>query len=271
MQKFYLRILPYIISLFVGAIIFTIVDYITNPNWQNLILNVAGGLISVPFIFISYEFVKNISEQEIKRKVRTYVTYHSEKVFFSFVKYFYTWFFPTKNRSITLSAEDTEQILNLSLSDIERILSDKIFLGFFIYKDISEDIRSLSSIVKNNNLTEYITDTEMIHIINILRNITLIRREILDFVVVGKDKSLKIKKNNNPHNFELKLFHKNVRIDNGLFDNASADRLLEYFKVPTETIEILANQISDLISDIKIVMEFMEINFWDDSYLYENK
>ncbi|MBR4316527.1 MAG: hypothetical protein IKP65_06165, partial [Alphaproteobacteria bacterium] len=146
--------------------------------------------------------------------------------------------------------------------------TEKSLLGFFIYKDISEDIKSLSSIVKNNNLTEYITDTEMIHIINILRNITLIRKEILDFMVVGKDKSLKMKKDDNPHNFELILFYKNTRIDNGIFDNIATDRLLEYFKVPTETIEILSNQIYDLIQDIKMLISIMNIDFWDDSYLY---
>ena len=271
MQKFYLRVLPYIISLLTGILIFAIVDYITNPNWQNLILNISAGLISVPFIFICYELIKNISEQKIKNKIRIYITYHSKKVFFAFIKYFFTWFFPTKNKSITLTEEDTEQILSLPLASIEKMLSDKVFLGFFIYKDISEDIRSLSAIVKNNNLTEYITDTEMIHIINILRNITLIRREILDFMVVGKDKSLKIKKDDNPHNFELKLFNKNIRIDNGFFDVSSSSRLLEYFKVPTETIEILSNQIYDLISDIKTIMELMKIDFWDDSFMYENK
>ncbi len=271
MQKFYLRILPYVISLFVGALIFGIVDYISNPDWQNLILNISAGLISVPFIFICYELVKSISEQKIKTKVRTYVTYHSTKGFLSFLKYFYTWFFPTKNKSITLTDENIEKILNLTISDIEKMLSEKILLGFFIYKDISEDIRSLSAIVKNNNLTEYITDTEMIHIINILQNITLIRREIIDFMVVGKDKTLKIKKDNNPHNFELKLFYKNTRIDNGFFDNSTSERLLEYFKVPTETIEILSNQIHNLISDIKVLMEIMKINFWNNIYFYENK
>ncbi len=271
MQKFYLRVLPYVISLFVGALIFGVVDYISNPDWQNLILNISAGLISVPFIFICYELVKNISERKIKTKVRTYVTYHSQKVFLSFIKYFYTWFFPTKKETISLDEDDVERILTLSLVDIEKMLSEKMLLGFFIYKDINEDIRSLSAIVKNNNLTEYVTDTEMIHIINILRNITLIRREILDFIVVGKDRSLKLKKDSNPHNFELKLYYKRLKIDNGLFDNVSTDRLLEYFKVPTETIEILSNQIFDLISDIKNLITLMEINFWDDSNLFENK
>ena len=136
MQKFYLRVLPYIISLFVGIIIFALVDYITNPNWQNLILNISAGLISVPLIFICYEFIKNISEQKIKSKIRIYITYHSKKVFFSFIKYFYTWFFPTKNQSIILTEDGTNRILSLPLANIEKMLSEKIFLGFFIYKEV---------------------------------------------------------------------------------------------------------------------------------------
>ena len=47
MQKFYLRVLPYVISLVVGAIIFAFVEYIEDANWQNLVLNISAGLISV--------------------------------------------------------------------------------------------------------------------------------------------------------------------------------------------------------------------------------
>ena len=271
MQKFYLRLLPYVISLLVGIFIFGIVDYVNNPDWQNLILNVSAGLISVPFIFICYEFVKNFSERKIKRKIRVYVTYHSRKIFLVFLKYFYTWFFPTKNQNINMDDIAVDKILSVSLNDIEKMLSEKTLLGFFIYNDISEDIKSLSSIVRNNNLTEYISDTEMIRIINILRNITFIRREIINFVVVGKAKFLKVKKDDNPHNFELKLYYKNMRIDNGLFNNTVKDKLLEYFKVPTESVELLSNQIYDLLSDIKVLMEAMEIDFGDDSYFFQNK
>ena len=54
------------------------------------------------------------------------MTYHSTKVFLSFLKYFYTWFFPTKNKSITLTDENIEKILNLTISDIEKMLYEKI-------------------------------------------------------------------------------------------------------------------------------------------------
>ena len=271
MQRFYLRLLPYLISLFVGVLIFAVVDYITNPDLQNLVLNISAGLISVPFIFICYEFVKNFSEKKIKNKIRMYIKYHSERFFLAFIKYFYCWFFPTKNTSITVDENMIDKVLSLSFDSIEKMLTEQGLLGFFIYKDVSEDVKSFSSIVKNNNLTEYVSDVEMIHMIDMLRNITLIRKEILDFMAVGKEKSLKITKNENPHNFELMLFSKNVKIDNGMFDSAVNDRLLEYFKVPTEMIEILSHQIFDFISDTKILSEMMKIDFENDDYLYKDK
>ena len=268
MQKFYLRTLPYFISVIVGIIIFLTVDYVSTKNWQDLAINVSAGLISVPLIFICYELIRDISEKKIRTKIRNYINFHTEKNTFAFLKYFYNWFFPTQKSQLIMNENKVQQLIDLTPNDIEQILTEKTLLGFFIYKDISENISNLNSIIKNQNLNNYLTDREMIHFMDILRNITLIKREILDFIPIGKNKNLKIKSDNNPINQELELFYKNTKIDASIFNNIEKAKLLEYFKVPTESIELISNQISNLLNDIKDLIMIMEIDFWKEEAPY---
>lgn len=268
MQKFYLRILPYFISVIVGILIFLGVDYISPQNWQDLLINISAGLISVPFIFICYEFIKDISERKIRTKIRNYINFHTEKNVFVFLKYFYNWFFPTQKTPLIMNENKIQQLIDLTPNDIEQILTEKTLLGFFIYKDISENISNLSSIIKNQNLNTYLTDKEMIHFMDILRNITLVKREILEFIPMGKNKNLKIKSDNNPINPELELFYKTIKLDASSFNNIEKTKLLEYFKVPTESIELISHQIYNLLDDIKDLIMIMEIDFWKEEGPY---
>lgn len=268
MQKLYLRILPFFISSFVGILIFVMVDYIADVNWQNLILNIAAGLISVPFIFICYELVREVSEKKIKTKIRNYINFHTEKILFSFLKYIYCWFFPTQKTPILLDENKIQKLYDVSAYDFEKMLTEKTLLGFFIYKNIDDKILGLGSVIKNANLNQYITDDEMIRFMDILRNITLIKKSVLSFLLLGKNKVLRVRADDNPHSSELELFYRNVKVDFGNFDNVDKSKLLEYFKVPTESVELLSHQLYDLISDIKELVKIMEIDFWREEYPY---
>lgn len=268
MQKFYLRILPYIISTIVGILIFIGINYIENPDWKDLTLNISAGLISIPLIFIFYELIKELSEKKIKNKIRNYINFHTEKSLFALLKYLYNWFFPLQKTPIIMDDNKIQRLIDLSSQDIELILTEKTLLGFFIYKDISDTITTISTIIKNNNLNEYITNNEMIHFMDILRNITLIKKETLEFIPIGKNKLLKIKNDNNPHNQELELFYKTIKLDSYIFKEIDKTKLLEYFKVPTETIELISHQIYDLINDINDLIKIMEIDFWKEKNPY---
>ena len=126
MQKLYLRTLPYFISVLVGIAIFLAVDYVSTQNWQDLAINVSAGLISVPLIFICYELVRDISEHKIRTKIRNYITFHTEKNLFIFLKYFYNWFFPTQKTPLIMNENKIQQLIDLMPSNIEQILTEKI-------------------------------------------------------------------------------------------------------------------------------------------------
>lgn len=271
MQRLFLKILPYIICILTGIIVFLFEKFTIDPDIKNMVINISSGLISVPFVFISYELVKNITEQKIRARITGYIKFHVEKSLFGMLKYFYTWFFPTEKMAIILTDAKLNFLFDMETLKIERFFMERKMLGFFVYKDISSFIEELSSIIKNPNINSYISTDEMVRFMDILRNITLIKKETLDFINEDKDTRFTIKTDPNPNNSELTLTNGNIQIDSGEFGNLDKEKLTEYFRVPTEDIELVAKQIHELLFNIEEILEIMNIDFWNENYPYDIK
>lgn len=271
MQRLFLKILPYIICILTGIIVFLFEKFTIDPDIKNMVINISSGLISVPFVFISYELVKNITEQKIRARITGYIKFHVEKSLFGMLKYFYTWFFPTEKMAIILTDAKLNFLFDMETLKIERFFMERKMLGFFVYKDISSFIEELSSIIKNPNINSYISTDEMVRFMDILRNITLIKKETLDFINEDKDTRFTIKNDPNPNNSELTLTNGNIKIDSGEFGNLDKEKLTEYFRVPTEDIELVAKQIHELLFNIEQILEIMNIDFWNENYPYNIK
>lgn len=271
MQRLFLKILPYIICILTGIIVFLFEKFTIDPDIKNMVINISSGLISVPFVFISYELVKNITEQKIRARITGYIKFHVEKSLFGILKYFYTWFFPTEKMAIILTDAKLNFLFDMETLKIERFFMERKMLGFFVYKDISSFIEELSSIIKNPNINSYISTDEMVRFMDILRNITLIKKETLDFINEDKDTRFTIKTDPNPNNSKLTLTNGNIQIDSGEFGNLDKEKLTEYFRVPTEDIELVAKQIHELLFNIEEILEIMNIDFWNENYPYDIK
>ncbi len=271
MQRLFLKILPYIICILTGIIVFLFEKFTIDPDIKNMVINISSGLISVPFVFISYELVKNITEQKIRARITGYIKFHVEKSLFGMLKYFYTWFFPTEKMAIILTDAKLNFLFDMETLKIERFFMERKMLGFFVYKDISSFIEELSSIIKNPNINSYISTDEMVRFMDILRNITLIKKETLDFINEDKDTRFTIKTDPNPNNSKLTLTNGNIQIDSGEFGNLDKEKLTEYFRVPTEDIELVAKQIHELLFNIEQILEIMNIDFWNENYPYDIK
>lgn len=271
MRKLLLRLLPYIICVLTGIVIFFVERFTLNPDVQSLVLNISSGLISVPFVFISYELVKNFTERKLRARINTYIKYHIEKSFFGILKYFYAWFYPTEKNPIIITDAKLDTLFDLEIGRLERFFMERKMLGFFIYKNITPLIDEIRSVVENPNLNIYISSEEMVHFMDILRNINLVKKATLEFIAEDSDTRFVVKNDPNPHNTELELFNKDIKIDVGEFGDIEKEKLLEYFRVPTENIEIISKQILALLNDIEVILEIMNIDFWSEDYPYDLK
>lgn len=67
MQTFLLKILPYLIALVVGVIIYYVTElHLAHLPLYGLLVGVASGLLSIPLIFISYESIGRICTRKLR-------------------------------------------------------------------------------------------------------------------------------------------------------------------------------------------------------------
>lgn len=70
MKKLFFNILPYLISTLFGAVIFISAEFFEKDSVSDLLVNVAAGLLSLPLIFICYEFVKSATSAKLNNTMR---------------------------------------------------------------------------------------------------------------------------------------------------------------------------------------------------------
>ncbi len=252
MKNLFEKLLPYILGLFLGGGGFILIEVLSGGALKLFIVNIAASLIAISIIFISYETISHFSEAKMRNKIRKYVIFNMEKSFFVFIRYFYTWFYGDQKTPLFLDDKKINDLLSLLQNDIEHILAEKRLMGFFIYKNITGNIDFFAGIIKNPNLNKYVTDDEMLRLMDIYGNVS-------DFI---------LKKDDNPNSPLLGLYYDDVKIDSGLFNETEQKKLLLYLKPATEHIELIASQLVQLFKDIQYVIDLMSIDFWEENYAY---
>lgn len=76
MKRLFIQILPYFVALSAGIIIYLFgVDMVKDANLNNMIINIASGLISIPMVFICYEVVNKITSRKLHNSLFMNVTF----------------------------------------------------------------------------------------------------------------------------------------------------------------------------------------------------
>lgn len=70
MKTLFLRLLPYMIALSIGIFLFIVTDlFIEHASLNGLLMSIAGGLLSVPIVFICYEVIKQRCDQTLNENL----------------------------------------------------------------------------------------------------------------------------------------------------------------------------------------------------------
>lgn len=77
MKAFFLKLLPYLISLLGGVVVYIIAEMHIGPETgvYGLVTGVASGLLSIPLIFICYEGVNRICSRRLRRSLFEHLSY----------------------------------------------------------------------------------------------------------------------------------------------------------------------------------------------------
>ena len=165
MKKLVIKILPFLVAFGVGIILYIVTDrFISNVGLNNLLMNVAAGLVSIPLVFIFYDVINKITSRNLHNSLFESVTVEINTQLTDLIRELSH--LVGKEEPDTISALDDflelehneiYQMLKLNKGDIQILDEIKKQLVFEIHKTDTFDILSEKQIESILNIVKEIT------------------------------------------------------------------------------------------------------------------
>lgn len=166
MKRLFVQILPYFVALTAGILIYLFgVDMVQDADLNNMIINIASGLISIPMVFICYEVVNKITSRKLHNSLFMNVTFDINGLLIQLINTVRGLLGKTDelstqsmNAFLDLGSLEIEQMLQVDTSKAAILENLKDKLNDIIHKDSTLEIlnegqiTTLLSITKNTGL-----------------------------------------------------------------------------------------------------------------------
>lgn len=170
MKRIVLSILPFIISLFVGISLYFIP--IKNGDLKNLFLNLSSTFIGITLTYLCYTSIKNFLERKLRKTLIEYAKVKIDEEILSCINQLQKMIYPLDE--IDKSFDGITKFINISKDELKKLITQNEVLGFQIFKEWDILLGNIEKILENNYVLKYLTDNQIIIIVELLREINFI-------------------------------------------------------------------------------------------------
>lgn len=171
MKTFILRVTPYMIALLAGIGIYLYAQYvIKDEGLNNLMINVASGLVSVPLVFICYEVVNEICNRNLKKTLLSQLVFEINYYVIDIINHF------KESLGITedLNEDNLDKFLDIEKKDIKKQLKIKPEFAETL-KNYKNQITAL--IYKDSNM-DVLPNEQIKNLLRIAKKLGIISKEL---------------------------------------------------------------------------------------------
>lgn len=262
MKKTLFKVLPYFASILAGFL-FYLIGIKLSENFKGLFINISAAFFAIPFIYLFYQTAQKFSKKKLNKEIFDYAKMQIDREILSIVNQLSKIVYPLEERIMSLNG--INNFLSIEKDDIKENISKKKYLGFQVFKkwEVSED--NLQGILKNSYILSSLEDEQIITIITLIKSLRYLEQiQKIEDLYIKTDKKatpFKIVSGKEPNEGNIKfpdrcVLLKNLSdnnfsvVDFGDFPQYDTDKLLQIFKVNEKHLEVYADAIFDLISDI---------------------
>lgn len=257
-----LRIIPYVILLFLAYLFWYMSKHVVDPTMQAISINLASSALFVVAAYLFYDMTKAYVEKKESRYITEHINHHVSQdilVVLHLVKKYI--------HGYNLKTNTLDGLMKITRYSVEKIRSEitqQIYLGFEILKEI-EDLKAFfKSAVSNSLIVKYAPRENIISLLKIIsllveiehmfkdpNNFNIFDGKVEDFIIVnGKDidpknddKLLLVKKAETSEKF--------VVYDSGYVEPRHYPKLLQQYVLKPAAAALLANKIIELIQNLQ--------------------
>jgi len=278
-RKAFFKIFPYLSSILAGVIFYLL--GIQSKDFRDLFVNISAAFIAIPFIYFFYQIAEKYSKKKLNKEIIDYAKMQIDREVLSSINQLSKIVYPIEERDFTLKG--INKFLSLKRDDLKKIISEKEYLGFQIFKKWDVIENNLHEILKNPYVLNRLEDEQVIAIIQLLKSIRYLEQiqKIKDLYVEIEKKASSFKmmsgKDLNEENVKfpdryilLKNLGNNKFLvaDFGDFPQYNIDKLLKIFKINNKYIDIYVDAILDIINEINNWADLTDNEFLIDTKIF---
>ena len=190
LKYFLLKLLPYVISIAIGLTIFAIVRRIErrDEDVSNLLINISSDLLSIPFVFICYEVVNKIINQDLDNTLFRSTTFNINLIIINMVNDMGNIIGYTN----IINKNNIGEFLKLSKKDILKKLKNNK-LSKDILDNISENNKNLYNVMHQSTTIEVLDGDQIKNLLYLSREINILYNKfsiLLNKPIDAKEKTL---------------------------------------------------------------------------------
>lgn len=171
MKMLFIKILPYLVAFISGIILYFLTEkLITDSGLNNLMVNIASGLVSIPMVFIFYDVINKITSRTLHNSIFESVTFEINSQLVELIN-FISALLQINTPSVT---EELDDFLELENNEIYQKLDIK-------KTDIKilETIKSnLMSVIHKQSSFEILNEKQISSILNIIKETTFLIKNL---------------------------------------------------------------------------------------------
>lgn len=179
MKRLFVQILPYFVALAAGTLIYLFgVNMVQDANLNNMIINIASGLISIPMVFICYEVVNKITSRKLHNSLFMNVTFDINGFLIQLINTVRG----LLGEKDALTAQSMNAFLDLGTMEIEGMM--QIDSSAAVVLENLKD--KLSDIIHKDSTLEILSESQISTLLDITKNTGLLAKGI-EFAAHHKD------------------------------------------------------------------------------------
>ncbi len=167
MKKLILNLLPYIFSLSIGVFVYILtIVFIEDAGINNLMVNIASGLLSIPLIFISYELVKSACDSKLNGTILEHINQSAKHCMIGVIK--------DLHQLLPPKADNLEDYLRQTKHEIKKNLT----LENFDISPLLEQKNTLDKLLVGNKHIDLVPHDEVHALLSVSREIGLLALQL---------------------------------------------------------------------------------------------
>ena len=171
MKMLFIKILPYLVAFISGIILYFLTEkLITDSGLNNLMVNIASGLVSIPMVFIFYDVINKITSRTLHNSIFESVTFEINSQLVELINF------------ISVLLKINAPSVTEELDDFLELENNEIYQKLNIKKTdikILETIKSnLISVIHKQSSFEILNEKQISSILNIIKETTFLIKNL---------------------------------------------------------------------------------------------